>query len=188
MSDPAVVFQSEYLGDLQPYDYEEEALRQHGAILQVGRYASGDELAAAAAGARVLWVEWGPPVTRQVLEQLAACELVIRWGVGYDQIDVEAASALGIAVANCPSYCTSTVAEHAMALLLAVMRRLGQRYRAIRAGNFEGSGWGCETIGGRVLGVVGLGGSGAGLPAWARRSVATSWRPDIWLRPTRLPE
>ena len=151
MSDPAVVFQSEFLGDLQPYDYEEKALHEHGATLQVGRCGSGHELAAAAAEARVLWVEWGPPVTREVLEQLALCELVIRWGVGYDQIDVEAASSLGIAVANCPSYCTNTVAEHALALLLAVTRRLGQRDRSIRAGNFAGSGWGCETIGGRAL-------------------------------------
>jgi phosphoglycerate dehydrogenase-like enzyme len=157
LSNAAVVFQSEYLGELQPYDFEEEALIKYGATLRVGRPGSSEELAADAAGAGVLWVEWGPPVTSEVLQALPQCELVVRWGVGYDQIDVEAATSLGIAVANCPSYCTSTVAEHAIALLLAVTRRVAQRDRTIRAGQFDGSGWGCETIGGRTLGVVGTG-------------------------------
>lgn len=155
----AVVFQSEYLGELQPYEFEKKTLGERGVTLRVGRPGSSEELAAAAAEARarVLWIEWGPPVTSQVLSGMPDCELVVRWGVGYDQIDVEAATSLGIAVANCPSYCTSTVAEHAIALLLAVTRKLTQRDRSIRAGEFAGSGWSCEAIGGRTLGVVGTG-------------------------------
>jgi D-3-phosphoglycerate dehydrogenase len=81
----------------------------------------------------------------------------VRWGIGYDQIDTVAATALGIAVANAPTYCTHSVAEHAMALLLALTRRVARSDREIRAGGWGGAGWDLATIGGATFGIVGYG-------------------------------
>ncbi len=81
-----------------------------------------------------MWLEWTPHIDRAVLAALTECELVMRWGVGYDQIDVAAATELGVAVANAPAYGTENVAEHTMALLLALARGVVADDRAMRAG------------------------------------------------------
>ncbi|HTX00025.1 MAG TPA: C-terminal binding protein [Acidimicrobiales bacterium] len=153
----AVVFQSEVAGELAPYDYEEQTLAGAGVTLRVGRCASTAELVEAAAGARVIWIEWGPDLTAEALAELPELELVVRWGVGYDQIDTAAATRLGIAVANAPSYCTHSVAEHALALALALTRRIVASDREIHRGGFGGAGWDVPTIGGSTFGVVGCG-------------------------------
>src|SRR5258708_39126790 len=78
---------------------------------------------------------WGPPsLTGVVRNRRPRLGLAVRWGVGYDQIDVAAATELGIAVANAPSYCTEDVAEHALALLLATSRQGVYRDRQGQAG------------------------------------------------------
>jgi D-3-phosphoglycerate dehydrogenase len=182
-----VVFQSEQTAELQPYDYEERVLGAVGATLRVGRCESGSQLVAEAQGARVIWIEWTPAITREVLEALPDCELVMRWGVGYDQIDVRAASLLGIAVANAPSYCTDTVVEHTFALLLAVTRRIALGDRRIRAGDWGGTDWGCEAINGRTFGVVGLGHIGRRVAALAESFGCHVLASDV-LAPVDSPE
>src|SRR5882724_11695324 len=104
------VIQVEYVGDLAPYPDEEAALAAVGATLTPVRCADAAALVEVARDAEVIWLEWTPHLTRAVLEQLPKLGLAIRWGVGYDQIDVAAATELGIAVANAPSYCTEDVA------------------------------------------------------------------------------
>ena len=151
------VLQLEYVGDLAPYDYETSALAAAGAVLDVARCADGDEVVARAADARVIWLEWTPHLTRQVLERLPRCELVMRWGVGYDQIDVAAATELGIAVANAPSYCTEDVAEHAIAMMLSVSRQVVFRHEQMRAGLWRAGKAPIRRIQGSTVGVVGLG-------------------------------
>ncbi|MFP3916139.1 MAG: C-terminal binding protein, partial [Actinomycetota bacterium] len=67
---------------------------------------------------------------------LAALErprLLVRCGIGYDTIDIDAAAARGIAVANVPDYCVSEVADHTLALMLHLLRRLDS-YR-VRSGD-----------------------------------------------------
>jgi D-3-phosphoglycerate dehydrogenase len=151
------VLQVEYVGDLDPYDYEIDRLSGVGASLTVARCADGDELARRAAGADVIWLEWTPHLTRAVLERLPRCGLVMRWGVGYDQIDVAAATELGIAVANAPSYCTEDVAEHAIGLLLSVSRQIVMRHEQMRAGLWRAGPVPIRRIQGSTVGVVGLG-------------------------------
>ena len=62
------------------------------------------------------------PITRRVLESLKKCKVIARYGVGVDNIDVEAATEHGIIVANVPDYCDDEVSTHAMALILACAR------------------------------------------------------------------
>jgi len=62
------------------------------------------------------------PITRKVIESLKRCKVIARYGVGVDNIDVEAATEYGIIVANVPDYCVDEVSTHTMALILACAR------------------------------------------------------------------
>lgn len=64
------------------------------------------------------------PITARVVAELAACRVIGRYGTGLDNIDLEAAWARGITVVHTPGFCTTEVADHALALLLALARRL----------------------------------------------------------------
>ncbi|HEV8164521.1 MAG TPA: C-terminal binding protein [Actinomycetota bacterium] len=151
------VFHADYVGDLGPMDYERARLATAGAELAAARCATGEELIARAAGAQVVWLEWTPHIDRAVLAALTECELVMRWGVGYDQIDVAAATELGVAVANAPSYGTENVAEHTMALLLALARGVVADDRAMRAGLWREPPIAHQRLSGHTLGILGLG-------------------------------
>jgi D-3-phosphoglycerate dehydrogenase len=151
------VFHADYAGDLEPLDYERARLREIGAELAVARCADQAELISRAEGAEVIWLEWVPPVDKHVLLALPHCRLVMRWGAGYDQIDVRAATELGVAVANAPDYCTENVAEHALALLLAMTRGVTAGNTAMHSGGWRDPAVGHQRLAGRTLGIVGLG-------------------------------
>src|SRR3954465_9642613 len=95
-----------------------------GGELVIDNCTSEDEVIARAGDAEIFWVSWDPWMSRRVIEALPNCRLVVRWGVGYDQIPIRDATELGAAVANPPAYGTDDVAEHAIALLLATARRI----------------------------------------------------------------
>lgn len=151
------VLQVEYVGSLAPYDEERTALAEIGATLSAVRAADADALVEAAQTADVIWLEWTPHLTRDVLSRLPRLGLVVRWGVGYDQVDVPAATELGIAVANAPSYCTTDVAEHAMALMLALSRQVVRGDRQGQAGVWRPGPMRATRLAGSTVGVVGLG-------------------------------
>ncbi|MDR0626494.1 MAG: C-terminal binding protein [Bifidobacteriaceae bacterium] len=104
-------------------DVEAAVAARHRAAFMVYDCADEAETAAATGGADVVLNNFAP-MTRKVLAGLAKGAAVIRYGVGYDNVDVVAASELGVRVANVPDYGTGTLADHAAALLLALLRRL----------------------------------------------------------------
>lgn len=77
------------------------------------------------------------PIGRRVIAAMAKCRAIVRYGVGIDNIDLEAAAAKRIYVANVPGYGTEEVSDHAVALLLACIRNLLHRDRSLRLGRFE---------------------------------------------------
>ena len=96
--------------------------------------------------------------TRNVLAACPRLKLLSVWGTGVDHVDLAAASELGITVANTPGYGTPYVSEHALALAMAVSRRIVENDRRIRDG-----GWTAGFIGelyNKTLGVVGAGAIG----------------------------
>jgi len=151
------VLQIEYVGDLAPYDVESAELAKAGAQLTVVRGKTAADILDAAAQADVIWLEWTPHLTGDVLAQLPRCGLVLRWGVGYEQIDVAAATELGIAVGNAPTYCTIDVAEHAVALLLSVSRQVVVRHEQLRRGLWRSGPTAPRRLAASTVGVVGLG-------------------------------
>ena len=95
------------------------------------------------------------PYTARVLEGRPELRVISRNGVGYDQVDVDAATRLGVAVTITPEGNHQAVAEHALALLLALARKVPQNDRLVRRG-----GWEREILTplrGKTLGLVGLG-------------------------------
>ncbi len=94
------------------------------------------------------------PYTRQVLTY-SRLSVVARVGVGYDAIDVPAASDLGVAVAITPGVNQESVAETAIALILGVLRGVSRLDASVKAGRWER--WPCQRVAGRTLGLVGFG-------------------------------
>lgn len=77
------------------------------------------------------------PITGRVIRSLERCRCVVRAGVGYNNIDLAAATARGIVVNNVPDYCTADVADHTVAMILALVRRLPFLDRFVRGGGWQ---------------------------------------------------
>jgi D-3-phosphoglycerate dehydrogenase / 2-oxoglutarate reductase len=156
---------------LEPYEVEREMLRAAGFDLALDDCQTPQEVIERAADAAVLWITWRGVVTPEVMAALPSVRMVARWGVGYDQIDVAAATAHGIAVCNAPTYGTDDVAEHAFALLLAWARRVPQIDREMHAGIWPSvAQMPIHRLRGSTLGIIGLGRIGSGL-AWRARGI-----------------
>ncbi|MFC9424078.1 C-terminal binding protein [Streptomyces sp. NPDC056987] len=118
--------------------------------------------------ARIVMVTPYAKVTAEDFASLPACEAVVRYGMGYDNIDVTAAAAAGIPVSIVPDASTDEVASHAFAMGLALSRRLPQGHAAIRDGGWAGRiAYDAPKLTDLVIGIVGLGRIG--------RIVAASW-------------
>ena len=117
--------------DLPTGDVEERVLEAAGIRVVRARCATEDDVIAAGARAEALIVQWAP-VTARVLAKLDRCRLISRLGIGYDMIDVHAAAARGIAVANTPDYCVEEVAAHTIALALVASRGIIALDRSLR--------------------------------------------------------
>ena len=97
------------------------------------------------------------PVTANIVERLRRCQVIVRYGVGTDNVDLDAARARRIYVANVPDYGADEVSDHALALLLSVARRVVTRDRQVRCGNWGGKHRAVHPLAGRTLGLVGYG-------------------------------
>src|SRR5437773_10804936 len=110
------------------------------------------------------------PMTRNVMSALEGLKTVVRTGVGYDVIDVPAATELGVIVVNIPDLWVREVANHALALLLTWNRKILMLDRQVRAGVWAGGvPGGAGSLHGETVGIVGLGNIGS---AFARRVAA----------------
>lgn len=117
-----------------------------------------EELGRHAADVDVVWV-WGSRViTAERLDLLRRCGAILRSGSGTDNVPVHEATQRGILVANTPEAISAEVSDHAVALLLAVARRIAFQDRAVRQGRWESNlaspPW---HLRGRTVGVVGFG-------------------------------
>ncbi|HEV2126986.1 MAG TPA: C-terminal binding protein, partial [Thermomicrobiales bacterium] len=137
---------------------------------------SEDELIRIGQDADVLLVSTREEVTRHVLENIPNVKVISRYGVGLDNVDLDAAADVGIVVTHYPGYCTSEVADHAMALLLAVNRRIVEQDRDLHEGAWQKYG---SATGGILrgpvpplrqltLGIIGFGRIGQALADRAR--------------------
>jgi D-lactate dehydrogenase len=114
---------------------------------------------ATAAGADAVCVFVNDLLDRPVLQALHALgvRLVVLRCAGFNQVDLAAAQALGMAVGRVPEYSPHAVAEHTLALLLTLNRKIHRAYARVREGNFALDGLLGFDVHGRTVGVVGTG-------------------------------
>ena len=138
-----------------------DLLADAGHEVDVQEGLSPEQLLEAIVGAHALIIRSATQVTADVLAAGTELAVVGRAGVGLDNVDVTAATDRGVMVVNAPTSNILSVAEQAMALLLAQARNIPQAHAALVAGRWERSKWEGVELHGKVLGVVGLGRAGS---------------------------
>jgi D-3-phosphoglycerate dehydrogenase len=140
---------------------ERSILEPLGAELDLAADVGEHELAEAARDAAAILVCYAQ-VTEPVIDAAAegGCRVISRYGIGYDNIDIDAATRHGIVVTYVPDYCLDEVADHALALLLGLARGVVDADRAVRRGEWAVPQGSIHRIGGRRLAVIGVGGIG----------------------------
>ena len=158
-------------------DVEQEVLSPSNVELVKHPCRNEDQLIAAGKDAVALIIG-NVPITSRVLSHLPRCLAIVKPAVGVDNIDLDAATAAGICVANVPDYGTDEVATHAMALLLNAIRYVDAGVAEVRAGNWQPKPtYPIQRSAGRTLGIVGFGRIGQSV---ARKAAGFGWRLLVW--------
>ena len=138
-------------------DPAKAALARVDPELRMAKSASADDILAVARDADAVLVTYAK-LPRELLRQLTRCKAIGRFGLGVDNIDIAAAAELGITVTYVPDYCMHEVSDHAMALLLALARKIPLSNKLVQAGRWEVPAVvPIHRLAGRVLGLVGYG-------------------------------
>jgi D-3-phosphoglycerate dehydrogenase len=139
-------------------DPEHELLEPLGAEIRAGQCHTKAEAVALVQGVDAVLNTYYGPVDAEVMDAMPGCRIIVRYGIGVDTIDVAAATARGIMVANVPDYCIAEVSDHAVAMTLALLRKLPQADRGIRRGEWAlGPLKPMSRINTLTLGIVGMG-------------------------------
>lgn len=139
-------------------DIEEAIVSAAGCALERFQCRTEAESAEVLRGADVALVQMAP-VGAGAVEAMNKGATIVRYGAGYDNVDVDACRKRGVALANVPDYGTEEVAVHAMALLLSLVRRLADLDASVRDGRWESSTLlrDAPSADGITLGLVGAG-------------------------------
>jgi len=175
---------------------EESVIERAGHSLKISQCRRPEEVLEVAHDAEALICQFFP-ITHTLLTSLPNCRVVGRYGVGVDNVDLEAATALGIKVIHVPDFCSEEVADHTMGLILALTRRItsigaswkrdpeafkerwGQRLELLK---------GVQCLRNLTLGIIGLGKIGQGI---VRRAQGFGFRVvahDPNVSPTQMEE
>lgn len=149
-------------------DIETGLLAEAGAEVVAAETGELSELVELAADADAIMVNWRP-CPAEVLDAAPGCKAVARYGVGLDNIDVARATELGIVVTNVPDFCIDEVAEHSLALIFALRRKIVRFAGQTRAGGWDNAAFDpLHRMRGQTLGLVGTGLLAQGLAARAQ--------------------
>lgn len=116
-------------------DHERRAADALGAEFAAFDARTEEAAAAAVRGADIAFVNFAP-MTADVLSAMNKGATVIRYGIGYDNVDLRAADELGVSVCNVPDYGGDTVADHAVAMVLTLIRKITQFDRVLAEGRW----------------------------------------------------
>ncbi|MDQ2998187.1 MAG: C-terminal binding protein [Chloroflexota bacterium] len=146
------------------WDLEAQVLRESGLDINLVRLETkvSEQLIPLVASADALIVQWAN-ISSQVIDAMPHCKVISRYGIGVDMIDLEAASARGIVVANVHDYCIEEVSTQTIGFLLDLNRHTVRMNDHVRAGK-----WGVapapygapRRLKGQTLGIIGLGNIG----------------------------
>ena len=145
-----------------------QPLRDAGFVVEKRVRLNPAELREALTGCAGLVVRSETKVTSELMDSATTLRVIGRAGVGVDNIDVPAATERGIVVMNAPDGNTTTTAEHTIALLIALARRIPQANSSLKSGRWERKAFIGVELQGKTLGVVGMGRIGRTVAARAR--------------------
>ncbi len=140
-------------------EYEKNIIEEFGCTVEQYDAIQPNEILEVAKDADAIMTVGGK-FTREVIEGLEKCKVIGRYGVGVDNIDLDAATEKGIVVTYVPIYCQEEVAALAVTLMLACDRKIVKADRAVKAGNWANAVAvvnGARSPKGKVLGLVGFG-------------------------------
>jgi D-lactate dehydrogenase len=150
--------------DTKPYDRDYLSRSAGSAELELRfhEFRLGPDSAFAAHGTQAVCVFVNDVVNREVFEQLTGLgvQLVALRCAGFNNVDLNAARDLGLAVSRVPSYSPNAVAEHTVALILALNRKIHRAYNRVREFNFSLSGLVGFDLCGKTVGILGTGKTG----------------------------
>jgi D-3-phosphoglycerate dehydrogenase len=137
---------------------EEGLLGEAGHELRyAGNASTTDDVIQVARGADAV-LNCYAPMPSEVVRALDRCQIIARYGIGVDTIDVGEATVRGILVTNVPDYCIDEVSDHALALILALTRGIGLLDRRVRSGGWDPmDARPLRRLRGRTLGLIGFG-------------------------------
>ena len=131
---PKVVIADYDFGDV---DIERSIVTEAGFELWAAQAKSEDEVIAVASDADAVLTQYAE-IGKRAIDSFRRCKIIARYGIGVDIVDVDEATRRNIVVTNVPSdWCMNEVADHAVALLMALLRKLPQYHRATRAGEWK---------------------------------------------------
>ncbi len=140
------------------FEVEARILEPLGCSIYFRQCKSAKELVDLTADADFVLTQFAP-VTAEVIDAMRRARLIVRYGIGVDNVDLDAARRRGIPVCNVPDYCIAEVADHTLALMLAATRRVTTHWDRVRAGR-----WGMtvpveemKTLTEMTVGVIGFG-------------------------------
>lgn len=141
----------------ESFEQEKKCFSEIGAEMVKCDCKTEDEVIAVAKDCDALICQFAP-ITKRVIQAMPKCKVIVRYAIGYDNIDWKAAEQEGIYVCNCPDYCIDEVSNHAIALLMDCVRKLSYLVAQVKRGNAK------YTVvkplyrtEGKVLGIVGFG-------------------------------
>jgi D-3-phosphoglycerate dehydrogenase len=138
-------------------DPAREVLATIGADLRMADSPTPEGIVAAAAAADALLVTYAK-ITADMIRTMPKCRIISRFGIGVDNVDIDAATAAGIVVTKVPDYCIDEVSDHAMALLLALVRKIPASSARTHGGRWEMKAVvPIHRLRGSVLGLAGFG-------------------------------
>ncbi|MEN0109753.1 MAG: C-terminal binding protein [Planctomycetota bacterium] len=141
-------------------DVERSILAEADCTLREASNNREETLATEVGAADAIMTCWAPTSAR-VIDAAPNCRHIARTGIGLDNIDVVRATERGIVVTNVPDYCIEEVAEHALAMIFALGRKIADGHLATKRGVYDlVATLPVERIAGKTLGVIGLGRTG----------------------------
>ncbi|MDW3211979.1 MAG: C-terminal binding protein [Reichenbachiella sp.] len=116
-------------------DIERKIIEEAGHTVVDAQCKTEDEVAVLVSDADLVIAQWAP-VKSKAIAAMTQCKGIVRYGIGLDNIDLDAAKAKDIPVANVPDYCLNEVADHTVALMLASQRQILSTWDRINQGTW----------------------------------------------------
>ncbi len=138
-------------------EIEKEEFAKKGHTIEFKNWSTEEEIVKFGKDADVLMVV-AVTISSYVIESLPNLKFIGRCGIGYDTVDLEAATGNGVVVCNVPDYCTYEVASHAMSMMMALKRNLIPFINRAKSGGYgQGKNISCTRLEGQTIGLLGYG-------------------------------